>query len=503
MNTALSAIDRTESAVNFTVLRRIFSFPVMLAGLLAMLAVLTVRQRFDDPDMWWHLKTGEVTWTTHTIPTTDLFSYTTNHHAWIPHEWLSQVLIYGAYRLGGYSGLMLWLCFFTAALLIAGYTLCSLYSGNSKTALLGALTIWLFGTIGFAIRPQMIGYLLLVVELLLLHLGQTRNRRWFFGLPPLFAIWINCHGSFFFGLVLAGVLLFSSYFNFQSGSLVATSWDPRRRRTMTLALILSVAALFLNPVGVKMILYPLNTMLDPSMKFSPISEWQPLQFSDGRSFAFLGILACISLLVIVRRTELLWRELLMLALGAWLAASHVRMLFVFGILTAPILSRLISTSWDEYDAERDHPLANAMFIAVSLLVAFLAFPNHKNLETQVEEHSPVRAVEFIKTHHLSGPMLNDWDFGGFLIWAAPEHPVFIDGRGDIFEWAGVVDEFGKWTQLQTDHNTLLDKYEISFCVLSRESPMIVVLRLLPGWKEVYSDNVSAIFMRSAPSSPRG
>ena len=106
----------------------------MLSSLLVALAVLTVRGRFNDLDLWWHLKTGEIIWTTHTIPTTDLFSYTTNHHAWIPHEWLVQVLICGAYRWGGYSGLMLWFCFFTAALLVAGYILCSLYSGNSKTA---------------------------------------------------------------------------------------------------------------------------------------------------------------------------------------------------------------------------------------------------------------------------------------------------------------------------------------------------------------------------------
>ena len=43
---------------------RIFSFPVAIAGLLVVLAVLTMRSRFDDPDMWWHLKTGEVIWTT-------------------------------------------------------------------------------------------------------------------------------------------------------------------------------------------------------------------------------------------------------------------------------------------------------------------------------------------------------------------------------------------------------------------------------------------------------
>ena len=501
MNIALSAPDRTSS--NIHVLRRIFSFPVMLACLLAMLAVLTVRQRFDDPDMWWHLKIGEVIWTTHTIPTTDLFSYTTNHHASITHEWLSELLIYGAYRLGGYSGLMLWLCFLTAALLIAGYALCSLYSGNAKVAFLGGLTIWLFGTMGFAIRPHMIGYLLLIVELLLLHLGQTRNRRWFLGLPPLFAIWINCHGSFFFGLALAGAFLFISWFNFQMGSLVAIRWDQPSRRTLILALVLSVAALFLNPVGVKLVLYPLNTMLGLGTGFSPISEWQPLQFGDVRSFTFLAIPWCIFLLVVIRRTELLWQELVVLAVGTWLAASHVRMLFVFGILAAPILSRLLSDTWDGYNAEQDRPLPNAVLIAASLLLVFLAFPNRQNLATQVEEHSPVKALEFIKTHHLSGPMLNEWGDGGYLIWAAPEHPVFIDGRGDPFGETGVMAEFGKWAQVQSDPNMLLNKYGISFCVLSRESPMVVVLRLLPGWKEVYSDNISVIFMRSAPSAPRG
>ncbi len=175
----------------------VFSFPVMLAGLLAVLAVLTVRSRFDDPDLWWHLKTGEIVWTTRSIPRTDLFSYTTHHHAWIAHEWLSQVLIYGGYRFAGYSGLMLWLCFFAAALLIAGYALCSLYSGNSKAGFLGAMLVWLFATVGFSIRPQMVGYVLLLVELLLIHLGRVRNPLWFFGLPPLFAIWVNCHGSFF------------------------------------------------------------------------------------------------------------------------------------------------------------------------------------------------------------------------------------------------------------------------------------------------------------------
>jgi len=74
---------------------------------------------------------------------------------------------------------MLWLCFFTASLLIAGYTHCSLYSRNSKTALLGSSDDLVVRDRWLCNSTQMIGYLLLVVELLMLHLGQTRNRRWF------------------------------------------------------------------------------------------------------------------------------------------------------------------------------------------------------------------------------------------------------------------------------------------------------------------------------------
>jgi hypothetical protein len=493
--TCTVAAPETEQS-RASVFRRVFSMPVFLGALLIVLAVLSVRDRFNDPDMWWHLKMGEIIWSTHSIPTTDLFSYTTHHHAWVPHEWLSQVLIYAAYRWGGYNGLMLWLCFFTAALWIAGYALCSLYSGNAKVSFAGAMTIWLFSTAGLAARPQMIGYLFVVLELLALHLGRTRNPRWFFCLPPLFAIWVNCHGSFFLGLILATIVLAASFFNFRSGLLVSSPWLPRQRWMLSLALSLSVAGLLLNPVGTKQILYPLDTMLHQRLGISQVQEWQPLQLSDPRGAAMLAVLLCIFLLLIVRRSELFWNELLLLSLGTWLAASHQRMVFVFGILAAPIFSRLLSTAWDNYEARTDSPLPNALLIAAALAVAFWGFPNRQSLSRQVEAKSPVDAVAFIHSHHLSGRMLNDYVYGGYLIWAAPEHPVFVDGRADVFEWTGVLDEFGKWAMLQSDPNTLLEKYKIDFCLLAQQSPMVRVLPLLGKWKVVYSDNQSVIFMRT-------
>jgi len=186
-----------------------------------------------------------------------------------------------------------------------------------------------------------------------------------------------------------------------------------------------------------------------------------------------------------------------LTLGTWFAVSHQRMVFVFGILAAPVLSRLLSTSWDSYTVENDHPWPNAALVTTSVLVAIFAFPNQHNIAKQISDGNPVKAVEFIKTHRLSGHMLNSYVYGGYLIWALPEHPVFFDGRADLFEWSGVLGEFAKWTTLQSNPNELLNKYGVTFCLLNIESPMVRVLPLLPGWKIVYSDNVSVIIARSA------
>jgi hypothetical protein len=491
---------KAKRPASVSILRKIFSFPAVIACLLAVLAVVTVRDRFNDPDMWWQLKTGEVIWTTHTIPTTDLFSYTTSHHAVIPQEWFSQVLIYGAYKLGGYTGLMLWLCFFTAVLVIAAYALCSLYSGNAKIGFLGAMVVWFFSTGGLVVRPLLVSYVLLVAELLLVYLGYKRDRRWFFALPLLFALWVNCHGSFFLGFVVLGVFLFCSFFGFERGALVSVRWDAHRRRAYMLAILLSAAALFLNPDGLKQVLYPLDTMLRQPLVTTQIDEWKPLLMSDPRAMGLLGILAFIFVYLIVRRSERIYlHELALLALGAWSALSHRRMSFAFGIFAAPILSRLLSDAWDKYEAERDRPAVNAVFIALAALAVFFAFPSRQSLVKQVDDGNPVKAVDFIRTHHLSGNMLNTYIYGGYLIWAMPEHPVFIDGRSDLFEWAGIFGQYGEWAMLQSDPNSLLNKYHVDFCLLQRNVPMTHVLPLLPNWKQVYADRSSVIFLRTTGS----
>lgn len=446
--------------------------------------------------MWWHLKMGQVICTTHSIPTHDLFSYTTNHQALIPQEWLAEVCIYIAYALAGYYGLMLWMCLFASVLLIAVYALCWLYSGNGKVAFLGALILWFFATIGFSIRPQMISYLLMVSELLLIHAGRTRSPRWFLGLPIVFVLWINCHASFILGIVLICVYLFSSFFEFEMGLLVAHRWDSHRRQMLIWSLVGSIAALFLNPGGIKQILYPFDTLMNMHILMANVEEWSPLKMTEARGVGLIAILLCCLLLVIVRKSELFLDELLLLGLGTWLAVGHIRMLIVFGTLAAPILSRQLADSWENYDIEKDRMLPNAVLLIAALVAVVLAFPSRQNLEGQVEALSPVKAVAYIKANHMAGPMMNEYPFGGYLIWAAPEYPVMMDGRTDLYEWSGFLGEFGSWALRQSDPNLLLNKYRVNFCLLSSTSQTVQILSQLRGWKQVYSDNNSVIFVRS-------
>ena len=105
------------------------------------------------------------------------------------------------------------------------------------------------------------------------------------------------------------------------------------------------------------------------------------------------------------------------------ASAAVELVFVFGIVAAPILCRMLSALWPAYAPEQDHPWANALLLGLSVVMIYAAFPSRADLAVQVERQSPVGAVEYIHSHHLTGAMLNEYVFGGYMIWAAPDHPV--------------------------------------------------------------------------------
>lgn len=466
---------------------------MMLAAGLAAVTVFTVSNRFDDPDLWFHLKIGQVVWATHSIPSTDTFSFTAQGHSWIAHEWLAELGIYAAYRMGGYTSLMACFAGLASLLFVLVYFLCHQRCGNWLGAFLGGACAWFFATVGLAIRPLLLGHVFLVVELILLELA-SRNRRWLWLLPPLFAVWVNCHGSYFFGMGVLGVYWLCSFVKGRWGLAAAEARDPRDRRALGLALLLSVLALCLNPVGIRLLLYPLDVAFHQQVGTTAVSEWMPPDLRGGRALAMIAAVVSIPILASIRRLELSLRDLLVLAAAFALALQHDRMLFVFGIVVSPVLCQLLAPMLGP-DRKRDHPVANGLYICVLLFAILRVFPSPADLDRQVTQHSPAGAVDYIRRTGLTGPMLNEYVFGDYLIWALPKEKDFVDGRGDVFEWTGVLAAYGRWATLREDPRILLDRYKIRFCLLSKDAPMAFVLPYLPGWRKTYSDDVAAIFVR--------
>ena len=70
--------------------KRMLAFPAVLMVGLIVVTVFTIANRFNDPDLWWHLKVGETIWNTRSIPSADAYSFTVHGHPWMDHEWLAQ-----------------------------------------------------------------------------------------------------------------------------------------------------------------------------------------------------------------------------------------------------------------------------------------------------------------------------------------------------------------------------------------------------------------------------
>ena len=80
-------------AHSMTLIQRIFSFPAMLGALLVGGMATIARTFFIDPDVWWHIKHGQVILATHHWPTNDIYSLSVAGRPWIAYEWLGDVLL--------------------------------------------------------------------------------------------------------------------------------------------------------------------------------------------------------------------------------------------------------------------------------------------------------------------------------------------------------------------------------------------------------------------------
>ena len=107
---------------------------------------------------------------------------------------------------------------------------------------------------------------------------------------------------------------------------------------------------------------------------------------------------------------------------------------------------------------------------------------------------PVDAANFVDEQGYQGPLYNDYNWGGYLIWRLPHLPVSIDGRTNVHDVERVTHSLGVWNG---KHDWASDP-ELStarLVVAERDRSLTQLLRLDPHFELVYEDNVAVVFIR--------
>jgi hypothetical protein len=199
-----------------------------------------------------------------------------------------------------------------------------------------------------------------------------------------------------------------------------------------------------------------------------------------------------------------WRldDLLFFLGGTAMACLHVRFIILFVPFFIPMLARVFGQWLRPYNRAIDKFVLNGILMACALWGMVHYFPAKADLEKKVASQFPVKAVAYLRQHPVAGNMLDGYGFGGYLVYAAsPDIKVFIDGRGDIYEIGGVMGDYIQVMALKPGGLDVLRRYQIQSCLLERDASLATVLKALPDWKKIYSDDLAVLFVRQSTANP--
>ena len=498
----VAAPVRGESAIGCATVRepwtsrwsnRCFTFPAAILAILVGKAFWTCRERIVDTDLWWHLRNAHYMVTHTRFPAIDSYSHTAAGSAWIDHSWLSELIYYFAYRVAGLRGIFVVFTIAVAVLSVAVFRLCMKRTDDPLAA--GVATIFggLLAMVGFTPRAQNFGWLCFTGIFAILLRFRTNRQSPLWLIPPLFCLWINCHPGWPMGFVVFAVMLASGLIRHDVGSLSATPWTAEELKRLALTFALSLAALFVNPFGWRLVLYPLDLAIRQRLNVALGGEWASVSFNDSRGIFVMITLAAVFVMILLPRER--WRidDALLTAFVLYCGLTHIRFLVMAGIVLPPILVHQLG-NMSSYDPAHERRVLNAAVIAVVIALLVLGFPTPQVLEAQVMDFFPVRAVNYLSTNPQNGNIFNQYEWGGFLEWKLPHLPTFIDSRTDIFEYNGVLKDYFNISTFN-DSQELLDKYQIAYVLYPMGTPLAYFLANSSRWECIYQDNQAVIYRR--------
>lgn len=486
----------------------------LLVALLFVAIFAMASRQPADSDTWWHLKSGQLIWETGQLPRTDAFSHTVAGQPWIDHGWLVQAFLWPVYRASGLAGLALLLAAIVTATFALVYGQCE---GRPFVAAFATLLAAVASSIVWAIRPQIFSLLLAaLVAWLLDRYKRTGDSRLLFLLPPIVALWVNCHGGFVIAFILIGCHLVGETMDRLTSRALPTQ---HKILPLAMAALACVPAILLNPNTTRMIPYAFQTVnIGPLKAF--IQEWASPDFHNLQFHPFIWLLLLTLAAVGLSRRRAGWTGLALVGVFGYMGLLAARNIALFAVVAAPVLARHTVAALDEMASDnprlswfaaltrapslhprRSHALLNIALLAVVVAGAGLKVGVDLARMSDPEfwgRGLPVKAATYLNEHELSGKMFNTYNWGGYLIWSLyPEQPVFVDGRTDLYAFGGsVLDDYVTVHWTRPGWQQVLDQYVIGFVLTERSGPLDTMLAQTASWRRVYEDPLAVIHVRA-------
>lgn len=474
--------------------RRTFAL-ILLFGLLAMTA-----RTATDPDLWWHLRTGQWIVETGRVPHIDPFSFTRAGHAWVSHEWLCEVVFYEIWRQLGFGGLII----FSAVITTVGFLLLYFRCGGiphwaAAATLLGALA----SAPAWGVRPQMFTFAFTSLLFWLLE-GGERQPRMLLAIPPMFLLWLNLHAGFALGPVLMMAYVAGLLVEVAFGTSPWRVAGPSILRISGLVLV-CLALVPLNPSGAQLYRYPFDTLLSSSMR-SFIVEWLSADFHQARFTAYL-LVWLVLLAVLAGRTIRPARVLLPLILTAGLSLDAVRHIPIFVLLAVPVittgLAGIFGPRADTQPSRRAARIPPVFVVVALLLMSGFAVTRWvvliRGQAAAAAEAFPERAVAVLRARDYGERLFAYYDWGGYAVFKLyPKYRVFVDGRADLYG-DDVLHQFETVAQVRAGWREVVDGWKLQVVLVPLNSALAQAVMLDPGWRLQYRDSQAVLLVRSSPA----
>jgi tetratricopeptide (TPR) repeat protein len=479
-------------------------WPLLLVS--AFIFILSLRQ-LSDPDLGFHLKYGKWIVENKCIPVTDVSTYTVTQHPYTDLHWLFQVILYGMFKLTGYPGISLLVCFLSLLLSLMVLLRLRLFKIPLSITCIAVFCAFLVIDPRIAPRPEMVTFLLLTGTLFILDRYYEQRKNMLYLLPAIMLSWCNMHALFILGLIVMAVYFISALVR-----------DGKPDKKLLMWISISFLACFLNPYGIKGFSLPVEllTRFDPNNIYNQhIQEFMPF-FNQPhfvlRDYMFMGLLGITIVFTMLTFTKRKQHELLLLVLFGFLAVGSVRNIPLFVLISIPIICREADElsgrirRWPKILAVTSYLLM--IMIPMALIPRLLTnawyISNNSFNKTGMGlnvSHQPTQASAFLLNNHLGGRILNSIGLGGWLSWALPQ-PVFIDGRLEVMQEPLYYEITESWNG---GLSKLIDKYQPDLIIYNylKYYPWTVQIKQLGGWRLIYADGLAAIFAHDtyAPQIP--